>query len=202
MKKCCICGEMKTLSAFGAGGTRMECRKCGTLLAKEHRQRVRLGWIVGQYTRPEAKRCRKCRQILPASRFNETDQNTSGLSAYCNDCNKKLFFEYRRTRLRNYLLVRAKGRAKRLGLAFDLTLDDINIPDRCPALGIELYVSDGLGPSDNSPSIDRIDNTQGYIRGNVVIVSNLVNRVKTNATVDQLVAIANFYKRLQEKSAK
>ena len=40
---------------------------------------------------------------------------------------------------------------------------------------------------DFSPSVDRIDPTKGYVRGNVRVISYLANRMKSNATVDQLV---------------
>jgi RNase P subunit RPR2 len=199
MKTCFMCKRTKSLTEFGASGSRSECKKCGVILAKEHRESVRLGWQLGLYTRPEFKKCEKCRQILPASDFGETDLFVSGLYAYCKICSKKHFFNYRRNKQTNYLFSRTKARAKKNGIDFSITIDDIIIPFACPVLGIELSVSNG-NASDNSPSIDRIYNNVGYVAENIIIVSNLVNRIKSNATIDQLIAIAEFYRAIQNRA--
>ncbi len=77
-----------------------------------------------------------------------------------------------------------------------LEFEDIVWPTHCPALGIELDYAHGHKdgrPQDNSPSLDRIDNTRGYVKGNVVVVSGLANRIKTSATVEQIARVAAFY---------
>jgi hypothetical protein len=94
------------------------------------------------------------------------------------------------------LLQGARRRAKKSGLAFELTADDIIIPDRCPVFGFELSRGGG---TDNSPSIDRIDNAKGYLRGNVVVVSMLANRIKNNSTTDQLKQVVEFYEKLTNR---
>lgn len=39
---------------------------------------------------------------------------------------------------------------------------------------------------ENSPSIDRLDNTKGYVKGNINIISWRANRIKSDATLDEL----------------
>ena len=85
------------------------------------------------------------------------------------------------------MLIRARARAKSRGIECTITAADIVIPDRCPVLGIELQRNLGTAaPSPNSPSIDRIDNDQGYVPGNVHVISAQANSVKVDYTVDEL----------------
>ncbi len=48
----------------------------------------------------------------------------------------------------------------------------------------------------NSPSFDRIIPTRGYTKGNVIIISNRANRIKSDATVEELERVASFYRQL------
>ena len=72
------------------------------------------------------------------------------------------------------------------------------MPKKCPVLGIDLQYSD-IGSkkyqTDNSPSLDRIDPKKGYTKDNVVIMSNLANRIKTDATADQIEKVWKFLKK-------
>lgn len=93
------------------------------------------------------------------------------------------------------IIHRTRSRAKKNGIEFDLLPQDITIPATCPVLGIPLTRSGKQ--DDNAPSLDRIDNAKGYVRGNVVIVSWRANRLKSDATIAELRQIASFYGQLQ-----
>ena len=55
-------------------------------------------------------------------------------------------------------------------------------------------------PQDDSPSIDKIIPEKGYVKGNVAIISQLVNRVKNNAkTPEEIRQVADWYKKELEK---
>ncbi len=95
------------------------------------------------------------------------------------------------------ILARAKARCKTRGLEFNITLEDIKIPEFCPILGIKL--ERGVGEiKDSSPSLDRIDNSRGYVKGNVQIISMKANRIKTDATLEELEKVASYLKNLQQ----
>lgn len=87
--------------------------------------------------------------------------------------------------LRKYALNRAHSR----GIPFDLVVEDILVPTHCPVLGIELKV----GGQDAAPSLDRIRPALGYVKGNIVVVSALANRIKSNATPEQIKLVAKYY---------
>lgn len=95
---------------------------------------------------------------------------------------------------RKKLLRGAKRRAKAKGRIFELTLEDIQIPSTCPVLGIPLVAG---GDPKNSPSIDRIDNTKGYTKDNIIIVSYQANVTRHNSTPDEILKVGNFYKKLE-----
>lgn len=92
------------------------------------------------------------------------------------------------------MLKAAKARAKKAKVPFDLTEDDILVPTYCPVFGCKLeraLGSRGAGPL--SPSLDRIIPSRGYVVGNVVVISYRANRAKSDLTVGELVALAEFF---------
>ena len=91
------------------------------------------------------------------------------------------------------LLYYARKNAKRSGRECELTIDDIVIPEYCPVLGIKLEPGEKIC-SDTSPSIDRIDSTKGYTKDNIWIISNRANRIKNDATIEE---IGMLYEALQ-----
>ena len=106
------------------------------------------------------------------------------------------------------MLYAARSRAKKAEIEFNLTIEDIAIPEICPVLGIPLFarVNGGKVPPTllaNSPSLDRIDNTKGYIRGNVQVISMRANNLKADGTLEEMEAIVGYMKtcRPSNKSA-
>ena len=88
----------------------------------------------------------------------------------------------------------AKDRSARKGIEFSITVEDVIVPKYCPVLGIELKVSKCRGGLDNSPSLDRVDSSKGYILGNVVVMSDRANTIKNNGTAEEHEKIAKFMK--------
>lgn len=89
------------------------------------------------------------------------------------------------------MLRSARQRAKLREIEFSLTAEDIVIPATCPILGIPLTTAVGR-PTNNSPSLDRIDPSKGYTEDNVQVISYLANTMKSNATAEQLVSFAKW----------
>lgn len=73
---------------------------------------------------------------------------------------------------------------------FDLEPNDIKIPQNCPYLNIPLTTDSNESHLPNYYSIDRIDSSKGYVKGNVQIISRLANTMKNNATIDQLLVFS------------
>jgi hypothetical protein len=77
------------------------------------------------------------------------------------------------------------------GHSYEAVIEDLNIPEKCPILGITIKVGEGK-IVDTSPSLDRIDNTKGYTKGNIQVISHQANTMKGNATPEELIKFANW----------
>lgn len=92
------------------------------------------------------------------------------------------------------MLNRARTRAKRKGLSFTIDASHLSIPEICPVLGIKLSLRIGKrGPCDSSPTLDRIDSSKGYTPENVEVISWRANRIKCDATPEELSKVARYY---------
>jgi hypothetical protein len=85
----------------------------------------------------------------------------------------------------------ARHRALKKGIEFNIEISDIVIPETCPILGLPIKkLIDGN--RDLSPSLDRIDNAKGYIKGNIQVISFKANAMKLTANKDELINFSNW----------
>lgn len=84
------------------------------------------------------------------------------------------------------MLARCRARALIRGLEFDLEVSDIVMPSHCPVLGMKFEVGDRQGGLPNSPSLDRIDSSKGYTRGNIQVISKRANSIKSDASPEEI----------------
>lgn len=86
-----------------------------------------------------------------------------------------------------YLWRAAKQRARQTGREFNIELQDITIPTHCPISGMEMTAG-----SPDAPSLDRIDNSRGYVKGNVAVISKRMNAIKGTATIGEVQALLDY----------
>jgi hypothetical protein len=168
--------------------------------------------------------CAGCREDLPAESFAKDKRRASGLRYKCRACSSQEFKQYQQTpnyreRLQRQVVDRRKrkvvdpkrhwasvavnnsrARAKTKGLDHTLTVEQL-LPlcvGVCPALGCELTYG-----NDRSlwyaAALDRIDNDRGYTADNVWVISMRANRIKTDATVEEIEAVAGALRLLIDK---
>lgn len=111
---------------------------------------------------------------------------------------RKRSYRNRRVRVRYYIWRAAKYRAGEKNLAFNITPEDIIIPEFCPLLGIPLKIADGIA-SANSPSLDRIIPELGYVKENIWIISKRANTLKNDASLEELELLAQSLRRVLVK---
>lgn len=125
--------------------------------------------------------------------------------------------EYRKSRLAKYaeyqrnsrakspkdhLVHQARARAKKASLPFDISVETIHWPTHCPVLGLELnYSKEPIASRkawqvrSNTVTLDRHVNELGYVPGNVFVISHRANRIKSDASAEELMAVAQYAKR-------
>ena len=104
----------------------------------------------------------------------------------------------RQTYPQHAMFIRSRISAKSRGISFDLEESDIQIPEFCPVFNVKLEFA-GQNRN-NSASLDRIDNTKGYVKGNVWVISNRANKIKANLTVEELEMLVNAIKKVRVTS--
>jgi hypothetical protein len=151
----------------------------------------------------DTKKCTQCRLDLPLDEFYRRGSGV-GLRSECKGCSKAYYVAFRQKEIEEnpkygwlkYALCDARGRARRRGIIFSLLVDDIDLPDHCPVLGMKLnYFRGGArreGGTNDSPSLDRFDPSRGYEPGNVRIISWRANKIKNNATISELRSIIKY----------
>lgn len=156
--------------------------------------------------------CRTCNEIKDLEDdFWKQASSKSGYQTECKDCMRVRSAKWHQSsdatstervnewRIANPLLHTlrsAKSRAKKRGLPFDLTVDDLRpFPTHCPVLGIPFVwtVGTGTGVQPGTPSLERLVLERGYVRGNVVLISYRANVLRKDATLEELKMMVAFY---------
>ena len=162
------------------------------------------------------KTCPKCGEVKPLSEFVRDARKNFGRGSHCHACRKKIHLAYRQScvekdlvqwKLR-MLVADSKNRAKKAGVDHDI---DVNylleiLLEYCPYLGTKFHWEaktncGNRGAHPHSPSIDRIDSSKGYVKGNVAIVSHRANAIKHNATEQELFRIGRAVSLLKAELA-
>ena len=94
---------------------------------------------------------------------------------------------------------RSKSRAREKEMEFSVSTEYLLSlypkTGKCPILGIDMELG---GDRENSPTIDRIDNSKGYVTGNVTWISFRANYVKGNSTKSEILQLANWLKNIKD----
>lgn len=175
-KRCTKCGVVKWVEEYGvdsrlpAPGRVSQCKECKRLYA----------------------RMLRAQDIERSREVNRRWRERNRLSY-----NAKRRQEHREDP-RPTLLQHAKYRARKLGIPFAITACDLVVEDKCPVLGIAYQVGPKI--SDRSRTVDRIIPGLGYVPGNVRVISYRANRLKSDASPQELSAILDYIASSQNKT--
>lgn len=152
------------------------------------------------------KECEVCKELKQSKKFRlRNESKIHSRRPYCLTCEKtkhhnvysknkqehlKKAITYRENNWGMKMLNQARYSAKRKNLPFNLDENDIVIPTHCKYLNILLTQNLGSGVVWSNTSLDRIDSSLGYVKGNVEVISRKANTMKNMATAEELVIFA------------
>ena len=89
-----------------------------------------------------------------------------------------------------------RARTKKLQYNLDAKYLESLWTGHCPIFGVQLYIGSKKSsvPELNVAALDRLDNTKGYIKGNVHFLSARANNIKRDATLKEMEQICKWWK--------
>ena len=142
-----------------------------------------------------SKQCNRCSEVKEASEFTKNKLSKDGLYSLCKVCKATSTRRQKEANTIGVMLVSTRSRAKRKEIDFNISKEDLFLPSHCPILGSELIIGKGKCTA-NSPTIDRIDSSKGYVRGNVHVISHRANTIKSDANLEELHLVYKYMRRL------
>lgn len=138
------------------------------------------------------KKCSNCQEIKPNSEFHK-GTGKSGLDSRCKTCKKKKANQKYRDDWFNMYTIVKKAECKKKDLPFDLSGDFLEKiwTEKCPVFKKKFVRHDKKDPF--CPALDRLDPLLGYVKGNVVWISSRANRIKYDATLEELKKVVCWF---------
>lgn len=126
-------------------------------------------------------------------------KNRSGFHAVCKECyierNKVYQEKYRKGIPIDIRYRKLQQRAKAKGIPFDVDPEHLESlwTGVCPVFGFDLELNVDRG-NPKAAEVDRIDPKEGYVKGNVTWLSARANRIKSDASLEELERIVEWLK--------
>mgnify|MGYP006266943759 CR=1 FL=1 len=140
----------------------------------------------------EGKICSKCLLYKTIDQFAKHKGRSDGLREECKQCTKQYHQQNPVIIQTGKMIHHARKRAIAKNLPFNINAEYLRsiVPSYCPIFGTKLEWSIRRGDAGhalpNSPSLDRIDPSKGYVKGNVWIISHRANGIKNDASHEEL----------------
>jgi len=149
------------------------CRACG----REHaRKKAQAAGRPGVYIEKT-----HCPQGHP---YDEVNTRFNKIGRACRACDLARQTARNDANPQQMLWANAKKRARRYGVPFTITPEDIVIPEVCPVFGTPLARKRRGGPGPDSPTVDRVVPALGYIPSNIAVISCKANALKNRGTLE------------------
>jgi hypothetical protein len=141
--------------------------------------------------------CRGCEVDKLNSEFTERKDRSGRLRPYCKVCSNEVvrarYAAYKRTSPFKHKCARISFSARSKKLPFDLTPEYLESiwTGKCPVLGCPITL-EGERNLDSVAELDKFIPEKGYIKGNVSFISRRANRLKSDASIDEIRGLLNW----------
>lgn len=144
------------------------------------------------------KTCNVCNTTKYKMEFHVNSASPDGIDSRCKLCKKEIYLNKKKSDPLSTYYVAKRSWCKQRGIEFSLTLKQLKEiwTGKCPILGLEITIGESGKGSHNSAHLDRLDPSIGYVYDNVNWISGRANRIKYNATIDELKAIVQWVERV------
>lgn len=197
--KCLNCGKIYKSQSYEKGLCSKKCRS-------EH--------YLKKYPPRSEKKCNYCSEVKNYSLFRVVKPLTKGLNkgkfvgwrtvnndyraSRCLNCEKNEFqIRYEKNpfpQMRSNAKIRAKADGKVFNVSTEYIKSIFPKDSRCPVLGVKFDMRYKKGATNKyAPSLDKIIPEKGYVEGNLIVVSMIVNRLKSDANYDDMEKILKYY---------
>lgn len=160
------------------------CKQCNQDFTHNTNRKV----YCSKYCRNKAERTRRKEYIQKYMQSYNRDLEKH--RAY----NRKYNYKFVRKQWGKKIIPSIKSRCLKKGIDFNIEASDLKVPKKCPVLNIPIII--GNDNKYNSPTVDRIDNSKGYVKGNIWVISHSANSMKSDMPLS---VWTSFYESMRGK---
>lgn len=148
------------------------------------------------------KKCNHCKEWKLLQDFHKSVKQLYGVHGTCKTCRKKNARARYVTNPFKSLHRTKKSECKKKGIPYNLTEEYLKSiwTGVCPITNEALSIANKVGEHHKSAWLDRINPDAGYVQGNVAFISGRMNRIKYNATVEEIELLLEWMKKVQRLS--
>jgi hypothetical protein len=146
------------------------------------------------------KTCSICEEEKEFNQFHKNKQNLHGLDNRCKPCRKTLASNRYKENWFHQTAILKKSYCTSNSIPFDLDAEYLEaiFTEMCPVFNLPFVMHDKTHSM--SPALDRIDPGKGYVKGNVSYISSRANRIKYDASIEEMVLILKYMTHTKENT--
>lgn len=144
------------------------------------------------------KTCKVCKERKGYHCFDKATSTADGLDLRCKSCKAAAYRAKRDANPIATYYVAKRSWCRGRGITFTLSQSYLESiwTGTCPVFGIPVALGGSGKGSHNSAHLDRLNPSLGYIEGNVTWISGRANRIKYDATLDELKQLVTWIERV------